>query len=104
MRLHTGKPGELVKLQTGGRGLVTTDDQGEEVRASTGGAISGIAPAPRWTFIEGGDLERAAGAKLGCSLQLNDNDGSGRAALSSWGDGLHPTWAPTHLDALTLVE
>lgn len=44
------------------------------------------------------------GTKLGLSLQLNDNDGSGRAACISWGDGLHPNWAPTQFGSLTLVE
>ena len=54
-----------------------------------------------WTEL---GMQGRFGAKLGCSLQLNDNDGKGRAALISWGDGLHPTWSPTHLGALTLVE
>jgi hypothetical protein len=44
------------------------------------------------------------GAKLGLSLQLNDNDGKGRAAHISWGDGLHPAWNPTAFGVLTLVE
>lgn len=44
------------------------------------------------------------GAKLGLSLQLNDNDGAGRAAFISWGGGLYPTWAPTQMGVLTLVE
>jgi hypothetical protein len=43
------------------------------------------------------------GAKLGCSLQLNDNDGGGRAAFISWGDGLAPAWAPQRFGILTLV-
>ena len=49
-------------------------------------------------------VEGRFGTKLGCSLQLNDNDGSGRAAFISWGDGLHPAWAPTQFGVLTLVE
>lgn len=44
------------------------------------------------------------GAKFGCSLQLNDNDGQGRAAIISWGDGLQPSWAPASFGSLTLVE
>jgi len=44
------------------------------------------------------------GTKLGLSLQLNDNDGKGRAAHISWGDGLFPTWTPTAFGVLTLVE
>ena len=44
------------------------------------------------------------GTKLGLSLQLNDNDGSGRAACISWGDGLTPNWAPTQMGVLTLIE
>lgn len=44
------------------------------------------------------------GAKLGCSLQLNDNDGKGRAAYITWGDGLSPTWNPAAFGILTLIE
>jgi hypothetical protein len=44
------------------------------------------------------------GTKIGCSLQLNDNDGKGRAAFISWGGGLHPTWTPGDFGVLTLVE
>jgi hypothetical protein len=44
------------------------------------------------------------GTKLGLSLQLNDNDGKGRAAHISWGDGLYPNWTPTAFGVLTLVE
>jgi hypothetical protein len=44
------------------------------------------------------------GTKLGLSLQLNDNDGKGRAAHISWGDGLFPNWTPTAFGVLTLVE
>jgi hypothetical protein len=43
------------------------------------------------------------GAKLGCSLQLNDNDGGGRAASIAWGDGLEPAWSPPRFGVLTLV-
>lgn len=43
------------------------------------------------------------GAKLGCSLQLNDNDGGGRAASISWGDGVEPAWNPQRFGILTLV-
>ncbi len=44
------------------------------------------------------------GGKLGLSLQLNDNDGNGRAAIISWGDGLAPAWNPALFGVLTLVE
>jgi hypothetical protein len=44
------------------------------------------------------------GAKLGCSLQLNDNDGAGPAASIGWGDGLLPAWNPAGFGVVTLVE
>ena len=54
-----------------------------------------------WTEL---GVEGRFGTKLGCSLQLNDNDGAGRAAFISWGDGLSPAWAPTQMGVITLVE
>ena len=44
------------------------------------------------------------GTKLGCTLQLNDNDGAGRAASITWGAGLEPTWSPDRFGVVTLVE
>ena len=43
------------------------------------------------------------GNKLGCSLQLNDNDGADRAAFISWGDGVAPVWNPSQFGVLTLA-
>lgn len=43
------------------------------------------------------------GGKLGLSLQLNDNDGSGRAASIAWGDGIEPAWSPQRFGVLTLA-
>ena len=48
-------------------------------------------------------LTGRTGTKLGCSLQLNDNDGRGRAAHLSWGSGLDPVWRPTAFGVLTLL-
>ncbi len=44
------------------------------------------------------------GTKLGLSLQLNDNDGKGRAAIISWGGG-HPRMGPSPaFGVLTLTQ
>jgi hypothetical protein len=44
------------------------------------------------------------GAKFGCSIQLNDCDGSGPAAQMNWGGGLSPSWHPASFGLITLVE
>jgi len=44
------------------------------------------------------------GTKLGMSIQLNDNDGRGRAARMHWGQGLLPAWQPRSFGLVTLVE
>ncbi|MDO4575131.1 MAG: sugar-binding protein [Planctomycetia bacterium] len=44
------------------------------------------------------------GTKIGLSLQLTDNDGSGPAALLLWGDGLYPAWSPRTFGMLTLTQ
>ena len=47
-----------------------------------------------------GDL----GAKLGFSVQLNDNDGTGPACQMNWGGGLSPAWSPSDFGIVTFVE
>jgi hypothetical protein len=37
-----------------------------------------------------GGIMPTFGTKFGISLQLNDNDGYGRVASMTWGDGLEP--------------
>jgi hypothetical protein len=50
-----------------------------------------------------GAIAPAAGTQFGLSLQLNDNDGNGRAACMTWGDGIQPAWTPTQFGVATLV-
>ena len=54
-------------------------------------------------WSELGGIRPELGAKFGLSLQLNDNDGTGRAAAMHWGGGLHPAWAPSHFGIATMV-
>ena len=58
----------------------------------------------RMPFSELGGIRGAVGAKVGCSLQLNDNDGAGPAAAMNWGGGLFPAWHPQDFGVVTLVE
>jgi len=46
----------------------------------------------------------ALGTKLGFSVQLNENDGAGRAAQMTWGGGLLPRWDPYEFGIVTFVE
>jgi hypothetical protein len=50
-----------------------------------------------------GAIAPVAGTQFGLSLQLNDNDGHGRAACMSWGEGIQPAWDPVHFGVTTLV-
>jgi hypothetical protein len=50
-----------------------------------------------------GAIAPVAGTQFGLSLQLNDNDGKGRAACMSWGEGIQPAWDPVHFGVTTLV-
>ncbi len=54
-------------------------------------------------WSEAGIASPAVGTKFGLSLQLNDNDGEGRAAVMTWGGGLQPVWAPPFFGVVTLV-
>jgi hypothetical protein len=44
------------------------------------------------------------GTKIGFSIQLNDNDSTGRVAQINWGGGLFPKWLPARFGVVTLVE
>ena len=57
----------------------------------------------RIPLSELGGVTGGVGTKLGLSLLLNDNDGSGPAALMTWGNGLHPAWLPGRFGVLTMV-
>jgi hypothetical protein len=58
----------------------------------------------RLPMAELGGLRPVFGGKFGLSLQLNDNDGGGRAAFMNWGEGLHPVWRPGNFGVVTFVE
>jgi hypothetical protein len=49
-------------------------------------------------------IQGVAGTRIGLSLQLNDNDGTGLAAQMNWGGGLYPTWNPLDFGIVTLVD
>jgi hypothetical protein len=51
-----------------------------------------------------GQVRGAVGAKLGVSLMAVDADGEAPSAAMTWGDGLHPAWAPGRFGVVTLVE
>ena len=54
-----------------------------------------------WTEVSAAS---GLGAKIGLSIQLNDNDGASRGAANELGRGLAPTWAPRDFGIVTLVE
>ena len=58
----------------------------------------------RMPFSQLGGIRPALGAKIGGSLQLNDNDGNGPAATMNWGGGLRPVWHPEEFGVVTFVE
>jgi hypothetical protein len=58
----------------------------------------------RIPWSELGGITAGFGTKFGLSLQLNDNDGAGRVASMTWGDGLQPTWHPRNFGVSTLVN
>jgi hypothetical protein len=51
-----------------------------------------------------GGISPTFGTKFGISLQLNDNDGYGRVASMTWGDGLEPAWNPGAFGVATIVN
>jgi hypothetical protein len=73
-------------------------------------ALLGLAAVIQTAVAEGMDGPRmrecgiAIGPGVGCSLQLNDNDGIRRAASAGWGEGLRPAWDPAGFAIVTQVE
>ena len=57
----------------------------------------------RVPFTELG-LQADLGAKVGLSVQLNDNDGHGPVAQMNWGGGLHPKWYARNFGIVTFVQ
>jgi hypothetical protein len=58
----------------------------------------------RIPFSELGGFQAGIGRRLALSLQVNDNDGKGRAAAMTWGGGLLPHWQPGSFGMVTLVR
>lgn len=58
----------------------------------------------RLPWSELGGVQPRLGMKLGLSIRLDDNDGDGRAAAMTWGDGLEPAWEPSMFGVLTLTN
>jgi len=58
----------------------------------------------RIPWSELGGAKPAFGAKLGFSVQLNDNDGRGLAAHMNWGGGISPAWRPSDFGLVTFVR
>jgi hypothetical protein len=55
-------------------------------------------------FSELGGIKPGFGGKFAFSIQLNDNDGSGRVSHMNWGGGLSPVWRPANFGVVTFVE
>jgi hypothetical protein len=91
------------RAHSGGRpaGHVARDSSVYEVAIAQqkGGCVYQV----RIPFGELG-VSPAFGGKLGFSIQLNDNDGTGRAAQMNWGGGLSPAWSPANFGIVTFVE
>ena len=58
----------------------------------------------RMPLAELGGIVPAVGTKFAFSLQLNDNDGKGKAAHMNWGGGISPAWNPGKFGVVTLVK
>lgn len=57
----------------------------------------------RMPLTDLGGIRGSLGTKIGLSLQLNDNDGNGKAASMQWGGGLNPSWHPESFGVLTFT-
>ncbi len=55
-------------------------------------------------WSELGGITPAFGGKFAFAVQLNDNDGQGRAAYMNWGGGISPAWIPANFGVVTLLE
>ena len=51
-----------------------------------------------------GGIQPGFGSKFAFSIQLNDNDGRGRASHLSWGGGLSPVWQPASSGVVTFLD
>ena len=72
-----------------------------EINIHTEGKVTTYEVRMPWSEL--GGINPQFGSKFGLSLQLNDNDGNGRAASITWGDGLITGWAPSNFGIATLV-
>jgi hypothetical protein len=55
-------------------------------------------------FSELGGIEPGFGGKFAFSIQINDNDGSGRVSHMNWGGGLSPVWRPVNFGVVTFIR
>lgn len=83
-------------------GQLARDSSVYELAVHTKGRITLYQLRMPWSEL--GGIAPAFGSKFGISLMLNDNDGSGRAACITWGDGLVFGWSPSHFGIATLVD
>ncbi len=58
----------------------------------------------RIPFSELGGIQPVFGGRFSFSVQINDNDGSGRNAFMNWGGGISPAWQPESFGLVTFVE
>ena len=83
-------------------GQLAKDSSVYEVSVRTEGTTTIYQVKMPWSEL--GGINPAFGTKIGVSLLLNDNDGKGKAATMSWGEGLVPGWSPSNFGIVTFVE
>jgi hypothetical protein len=83
-------------------GQLAKDSSVYEVVVRTEGTTTIYQVKMPWSEL--GGINPAFGTKIGVSLLLNDNDGKGKAATMSWGEGLVPGWSPSNFGIVTFVE
>lgn len=83
-------------------GQLAKDSSNYEIAIVRNGDITTYEVRLPWSEL--GGIQPSFGAKFGLSLELNDNDGKGRAASMHWGEGLQPAWNPRGFGVAILVE
>ncbi|MBP5231805.1 MAG: hypothetical protein J6333_00190, partial [Planctomycetes bacterium] len=89
--------------QSGGlsEGSLAKDSSTYEIVVKRNGAKTIYEVAMPWAEL--GGVTGGFGTKVGLSLILNDNDGSGRKQWMCWGEGLRP-WAPASFGMMVLTN
>lgn len=83
-------------------GQLARDSSVYDIAIKTDGNITTYELRIPWAEL--GNIRPSLGTKFGLSLQLNDNDGKGRVAVMTWGDGLYPDWKPAKFGTVTLLD